>query len=422
MKTKLALSVLLLGLFVSLGALADPLVTTPPESVGLSSKRLAVITETLKADIAKGTIPGAVLLISRNGKIAYFEAMGSLDPDKKTPMSKDAIFRIYSMTKPITTVAAMMLFEDGKLALTDPVAKYIPAFKDVKVGEEKPGTDGKATLELVAPMRAMTIQDLMRHSSGLTYGFFGEGAVKKAYLAANLGDGDPSTTEFVDRLAKLPLVYHPGTTWDYSQSTDVLGHVIEVVTGKSLHSALKDMLLDPLGMTDSSFYLTDPAKQVRIAEPFSNDRTIGVGAQVYDPRVARKYESGGGGMLGTAMDYARFLQMLANGGTLDGKRYLGPRTIAYMTSDHMGDVIRRGPYDLLGPGYKFGLGFAVRTEPGLAPIAGSLGDYYWGGAGGTYFWIDPKEKMFVVYMMQSPSKRVQYRTMLRDMVYATIEQ
>jgi CubicO group peptidase (beta-lactamase class C family) len=414
--------VLLLGLFVSLGAFADPLVTTPPESVGLSSKRLAVITETLKADIAKGTIPGAVLLISRNGKIAFFEAMGSLDPDKKTPMSKDAIFRIYSMTKPITTVAAMMLFEDGKLALTDPVAKYIPAFKDVKVGEEKPGTDGKATLELVAPMRAMTIQDLMRHSSGLTYGFFGEGAVKKAYLAANLGDGDPSTTEFVDRLAKLPLVYHPGTTWDYSQSTDVLGHVIEVVTGKSLHSALKDMLLDPLGMTDSSFYVTDPAKQARIAEPFSNDRTIGVGAQVYDPRVARKYESGGGGMLGTAMDYARFLQMLANGGTLDGKRYLGPRTIAYMTSDHMGDVIRRGPYDLLGPGYKFGLGFAVRTEPGLAPIAGSLGDYYWGGAGGTYFWIDPKEKMFVVYMMQSPSKRVQYRTMLRDMVYATIEQ
>jgi CubicO group peptidase (beta-lactamase class C family) len=422
MKTRLALSVLLLGLFVSLGALADPLVTTPPESVGLSSKRLQVITETLNADIAKGTIPGAVLLISRNGKVAYFEAMGSLDPDKKTPMSKDAIFRIYSMSKPITTVAAMMLFEQGKLALTDPVAKFIPAFKDVKVGEEKPGPDGKPTLELVAPKRAMTIQDLMRHSSGLTYGFFGEGAVKKAYLAANLGDGDPSTTEFVDRLAKLPLVYHPGTTWDYSQSTDVLGHVIEVVTGKSLYSALKEMLLDPLGMTDSSFYVADPAKQSRIAEPFSNDRTIGADAQVNDPRVARKYESGGGGMVGTAMDYARFLQMLANGGTLDGKRYLGPRTIAYMASDHMGDVIRRGPYDLLGPGYKFGLGFAVRVEPGVAPIAGSPGDYYWGGAGGTYFWVDPKEKMFVVYMMQSPSKRVQYRTTLRNMVYAAIEQ
>lgn len=422
MKTRLALVALFLGLFVSFGALADPLPTTPPEAVGFSSQRLQAITDRLKADIAKGEIPGTVLMISRNGKVAYFEAMGSLDAEKKTPMSKDAIFRIYSMTKPITTVAAMMLFEQGKLALSDPVAKYIPAFKDVKVGEEKPGPDGKTTLELVAPKRAMTIQDLMRHSSGLTYGFFGEGAVKKAYLAANLNENDPSTAEFVDRLAKLPLVYHPGTTWDYSQSTDVLGRVIEVVTGKSLYAALKDMLLDPLGMTDTSFYVTDPAKQPRIAEPLANDRTIGAGAQVNDPRIARKYESGGGGMVGTATDYARFLQMLANGGTLDGKRYLGPKTIAYMTSDHMGDVVRRGPYDLLGPGYKFGLGFAVRTDAGLAPYAGSPGDFHWGGAGGTAFWVDPKERMFVVYMMQSPSKRAQYRIMLRDMVYAAIVQ
>jgi CubicO group peptidase (beta-lactamase class C family) len=266
----------------------------------------------------------------------------------------------------------------------------------------------------------MTVQDLMRHTSGLTYGFFGVGAVKKAYLDANLKDGDPSTTEFVDRLAKLPLVYHPGTTWDYSQSTDVLGRVVEVVTGKPLYQALKGMLLDPLGMTDTSFYVTDPAKQPRIAEPFANDRVIGAGSQIDDPRIARKYESGGGGMVSTATDYARFLQMLANGGTLEGTRYLGPRTVAYMTSDHMGDVIRRGPYDLLGPGIKFGLGFGVRTEAGVAPYAGSTGDYYWGGAGGTYFWVDPKERMFVIYMMQSPSKRVQYRILLRDMVYAAV--
>ena len=420
MKIRLAFSALLLGLLVSLRAVADPLPTTPPESVGLSSKRLQAISDTLKADIAKGTIPGAILLISRHGKIAYFEAMGSLDPEKKTPMTKDGIFRIYSMTKPIVTTAAMMLFEDGKLALADPVAKYIPAFKDVKVGEEKPGPDGKATLELVAPKRAMTVQDLMRHSSGLTYGFFGEGAVKKAYLEADLNAGDPTTAEFVDRLAKLPLVYQPGTTWDYSQSTDVLGRVIEVITGKSLLGALKEMLLDPLGMSDTSFYVTDPAKQPRIAEPLANDRTIGAGAQVNDPRVVRKYESGGGGMVGTATDYARFLQMLANGGTLDGKRYLGPKTIAYMTSDHMGDDVRRGPYDLLGPGYKFGLGFAVRTHAGLAPYAGSAGDFHWGGAAGTAFWVDPKEKMFVVYMMQSPSKRGQYRTLLRNMIYSAI--
>jgi CubicO group peptidase (beta-lactamase class C family) len=420
MKFRLALSALLLGLFVSVVALADPLPTTLPESVGLSTVRLQRLIDALKTDIGKAVIPGGVLLISRHGKIAYLESMGDLDPEKKTPMTKDAIFRIYSMTKPITTVAAMMLFEEGRLALGDPVAKYIPAFKDAKVGEEKKDAEGKVTLELVPAKRGITLQDLMRHSSGLTYGFFGEGAVKKLYRDANLGEGDPSTSEFVERLAKLPLVYQPGTTWDYSQSTDVLGRVIEVVTGKPLYQALKDVLLDPLGMTDTSFYVTDPLKQPRIAEPFANDRTIGAGAVVNDPRIAKKYESGGGGMVSTAMDYARFLQMLSNGGTLDGKRYLSPKTIAYMTSDHMGDVVRRGPYDLLGPGYKFGLGFAVRTEAGLAPYAGSTGDFHWGGAGGTAFWVDPKEKMFVVYMMQSPSKRMQYRVLLRDMVYAAL--
>jgi CubicO group peptidase (beta-lactamase class C family) len=196
--------------------------------------------------------------------------------------------------------------------------------------------------------------------------------------------------------------------------------VIEVVTGKSLYTSVKEMLLDPLGMTDTTFYATDPSKHSRIAEPFANDRAIGAGAQVNDPRIMRKYESGGGGMLSTATDYARLLQMLLNGGTLEGKRYLGPRTIAYMTADHMGDQVRRGPYDLLGPGVKFGLGFAVRTEPGLAAIAGTVGDYSWGGAGGTAFWVDPKEEMFVVYMMQSPSKRMQYRILLRDMIYAAI--
>src|SRR5262245_13078524 len=420
MKMRLIASVIVCCLLFPGSSIGDPLPTTAPESIGLSSKRLQMITETLKADIDKGVIPVAVLMISRQGKIGYFEAIGSLEPEKKIPMTKDTIFRIYSMTKPITTVAAMMLFEDGRLALNDPVAKYIPAFKDVMVGEEKKDAEGKVTLDLVAPRSAMTIQDLMRHSSGLTYGFFGEGAVKKRYREANLNEGDPTTEEFVDRLAKLPLVYHPGTTWDYSQSTDVLGRVIEVVTGKSLYAALREMLLDPLGMTDTSFYATDPSKHARIAEPFANDRAIGAGAQVDDPRIVRKYESGGGGMLSTAIDYARFLQMLANGGTVDGKRYLGARTIAYMTSDHMGDVVRRGPFDLLGPGVKFGLGFAVRTEGGLAPITGSLGDYSWGGAGGTAFWVDPREKMFVVYMMQSPSKRQQYRALLRAMVYAAI--
>jgi CubicO group peptidase (beta-lactamase class C family) len=420
MRAKIATSTLLLGLFLAAGAAAEPLPTAAPESVGLSSERLNRITDFLRSDIAKGTIPGAVLLVSRHGKIAYFEAVGQLDPQANSLMGKDAIFRIYSMTKPIVTVCAMMLAEQGRLALGDPVAGYLPEFKDVKVGEEKKDADGRVTLELVASRRPMTIQDLMRHTSGLTYGFFGEGAVKTEYLKGDLNAGDPTTAEFVARLAKLPLAYQPGTTWEYSQSTDVLGLVIEVVTGKPLYQALKEMLLDPLGMVDTSFYVTDPAKQRRLAEPFGNDRTIGAGAVVNDPRVVRKYESGGGGLVGTAEDYARFLQMLANGGTLEGKRFLSPKTIAYMTSDHMSDVIRRGPYDLMGPGYRFGLGFAVRTDAGVAPVAGSPGEYYWGGAAGTAFWVDPKERLFVVFMMQSPSKRVPYRPLIRNMVYAAV--
>lgn len=420
MGIKLAVPTLVFSLLLSFKAVAEPLPTAAPESVGLSSERLSRITDVLRGDIAKGTIPGAVVLISRHGKVAYFEALGSLDPQAKTPMGKDAIFRIYSMSKPITSVCAMMLFEQGKLALSDPVAKFIPDFKNVKVGEEKRDADGKVTLDLAAPKRPMTIQDLMRHTSGLTYGFFGEGAVKKAYREANLNADDPDNTEFSNRLAKLPLVYQPGTTWEYSQATDVLGRVIEVATGKPLHQALKEMLFDPLGMTDTSFYVTDPARQPRIAEPFTADRTIGAGAEINDPRTARKYESGGGGLVGTAMDYARFAQMLLNGGMLEGRRYLGPRTVAFMASDHMGDAIKRSPYDLVGPGHKFGLGFAVRTDAGIAPAAGSVGDYAWGGAGGTYFWVDPKEKMSVVFMMQSPSKRAQYRPLLRNMVYAAI--
>jgi CubicO group peptidase (beta-lactamase class C family) len=421
MGSKLAASTLIFGLLLSFKAVAEPLPTAlTPESVGLSSERLGRITAVLRSDIAKGTIPGTVLLISRHGKVAYFDSLGSLDPQAKTPMGKDAIFRIYSMSKPITSVCTMMLVEQGKLLLSDPVAKFIPEFKDVKVGVEKRDADGKVTLDLVAPTRPMTVQDLLRHTSGLTYGFFGEGAVKKAYLEANLGAGDPDNAEFATRLAKLPLVYQPGTTWEYSQATDVLGRVIEVVNGKPLYQTLKEMLFDPLGMTDTSFYVTDAAKQPRIAEPFTSDRTIGVGAEINDPRIARKYESGGGGLVGTAMDYARFAQMLMNRGTLEGRHYLGPRTIAFMTSDHMGDAMKRSPYDLVGLGHRFGLGFAVRTDAGVAAAAGSVGDYAWGGAGGTYFWVDPKESMFVVFMMQSPSKRAQYRPLLRNMVYAAI--
>ncbi|MEA2875967.1 MAG: hypothetical protein QOF14_1163 [Hyphomicrobiales bacterium] len=400
---------------------AQDLPITKPADVGFSADRLERITQWLRDQSAKDVMPGAVLMIVRDGKIAYFESVGLLDPETKAPMRKDAIFRIYSMSKPITSVAVMMLYEQGKITLDEPIAKYIPAFKDMKVGVESKEGEGDHALHLIDAKKPITIQDLLRHTSGITYGFFGDMLVKKAYVAANVYEGDFDNAEFAARIAKLPLAFQPGTTWDYSNSTDILGRLVEVVSGKSLYQFEKENILDPLGMTDTSFYVADTAKHARIAEPFKNDRVIGVGVEMSEPRNVRKWESGGGGMVGTVADYARFVSMLANGGTLDGKRYLGPKTLAYMTSDHNGSVVTPGPYYLPGPGYGFGLGFAVRKEAGVALTPGSAGDYNWGGAGGTYFWVDPKENMFVVYAMQSPRNRTAVRQVLRDMVYAAID-
>ncbi len=393
-----------------------------PAEVGFSAERLGKITQVLKDDTGKGMMPGAILLVARHGKIAWFETAGVLDPATKAPMTKEAIFRIYSMSKPITTVAAMTLVEDGKILLNDPIAKYLPQFAQMKVAVEKPDpAGGKPTIDLVPARRPITIQDLMRHTSGITYGFFGSGAVKKMYLEAGVTKGDYTNAEFADRIAKMPLVYQPGTTWDYSHSTDILGRIVEVVSGMSLFEYEKQRLLTPLGMSDTSFYVTDAAKQPRIAEPFPNDRVFGIDASFGDPRVAGKTESGGGGMVSTAMDYARFLQMLLSGGMLDGKRYLGSRTIAYMTSDQLTDGIVPGPFYAPGPGYGFGLGFAVRRTAGGAIDAGSAGDYTWNGVGGTHFWVDPKEDMFVVFMMQSPKQRTHYMSLIRNMVYAALQ-
>ena len=414
----------LLGLALALPLLAaaQALPTASPERVGLSSERLQMLSEVLKADVAANKIPGAVLLIARQGKVAWFDAVGKLDATAGTPMPKDGVFRIYSMTKPITTVAAMMLVEDGRLKLDDPVATWLPEYATMTVGVEKPGADGKPVLETVPARRPITVQDLMRHTSGLTYGFFGPGLVKQAYNAAGLGAGDPDNAEFSQRLAKLPLAYQPGTTWDYSYSTDILGRVVEAASGQSLYSCMKVRLLDPLGMKDTSFYVSDAPRLARIAEPLANDRSFGVGADINDPRVVRRLESGGGGLVSTAGDYARFLQMLLNGGSLEGKRYLGPRTLALMTSDHSnaGAGIVPGPLYLPGAGYGFGLGFAVRRNEGEAPYPSGAGEFNWGGAGGTYMWVDPKNEMFVVLMLQSPKYRVHYRSLTRNMVYAAL--
>jgi CubicO group peptidase (beta-lactamase class C family) len=404
-------------------AFAEGPVTVKPAEAGFNEAGLARLDAYIKNEIATNKIPGAIMMIQRQGKTVYFSSVGVRDPDTKEPMTPDTIFRIYSMSKPITTVAAMMLVEEGKLQLDEPLSKYIPAFANVKVGVEKKGEDGAMGLELVPARRPITIQDLMRHTSGLTYGFFGEGLVKKAYVDAKLNAEDPDNAEFAERIAKLPLAYQPGTTWDYSQSTDILGRVIEVVSGKSLYQFEKERLLDPLGMKDTTFYVTDPAKKSLVAEPFPNDRTIGNNSVMGDPRLAQKWESGGGGMVSTINDYSRFAQMILNGGTLEGRRYLSPKTIAYMGSNHIGlaSGVTPGPYYLPGPGFGFGLGFAVRTEAGVSPIEGSVGEMNWSGAGGTTFWIDPKEDMFVIFMAQTVSQRARIRIALKNVVYGAFE-
>ncbi len=421
MKSVAAMLVLVFSFFAIHSATAQSLPKATPAQVGLSQERLDRITQVLKEDTSKGVVPGAILLIARHGKIAYFESAGVLNPETKAPMTRDAIFRIFSMSKPITTVSAMMLFEQGKFSLSDPIARYLPQFARMQVGVEKPDASGKPSLELTPARRPITIQDLMRHTSGITYGFFGNTLVKKEYVSSGVMKGDYTNAEFADRIAKLPLSYQPGTTWDYSHSTDILGRLVEVVSGMSLYQFEKEHLLGPLGMNDTSFYVTDPAKQPRIAEPFPNDRTIGIDAVFGDPRVAGKWESGGGGMMSTAIDYARFLQMMLNGGSLEGKRILSPRTVAFMTSDHLTEGIVPGPYYLPGPGYGFGLGFAVRRSEGGPADEGSVGEYTWNGVGGTHFWVDPKEDLFVVFMIQSPRQRPHYMSVIRNLVYAAVE-
>ena len=411
-----------LALLVGLSAAhAQGLAKATPEEVGLSSQRLGSVSAWLRAEVEQKKIPGAVLMVVRGGKLAYVDAIGQRDPASPAAMKVDDIFRIYSMTKPIVSVAALMLVEEGKLVLEAPVARYIPAFANVRVGLEKTDAQGQKSLDLVAPQRPMTVQDLMRHTSGLTYGFFGDGMVKKTYQDANISaGGDITAAEFAERIAKMPLAYQPGSTWDYSNSTDVLGRVIEVVSGQKLSQFLKVRLLDPLKMPDTSFYVPEPERQARIAEPLANDRSIGINAPVFDPRRALAMESGGGGLMSTAADYTRFLMMLRNGGQLEGRRYLSPATLAYMTSNQLSPAVARTALYLPGAGYGFGLGVAVRTSAGEAANASSIGEITWGGAGGTYWWFDPGYDLFVVFMMQSPAQRVPYRAILRNMIYGAI--
>ena len=400
-------------------AFAEP---TVHSEGSLSASKLERIGDYLRNEIATGNIPGATMLIQQHGTPVYSQCFGVRDVVGKRPMTENTIFRLYSMSKPITSVAIMMLVEDGKLSLDDPIEKYIPAFADAKVGIDKLDDNGHPTLTLEPLRRSITIEDLLQHTSGITYGIYGDDPARKRYAAADLFNGNFDNAELADRIAHLPLAEQPGTLWDYGHSTDILARVIEVVSGKSLLAFERERLLDPLGMTDTAFYVTDEAKQSRIAEPMPNDRNVLPVVGIRDPRQVRRSDSGGAGMVGTITDYARFAQMLLNGGTLNGRRYLGAKTIALMTSDHVGPQsgIARDRYYFPGDASGFGLGFAVRTRL-LATEPGPIGEYRWDGVAGTFFWIDPKDDMFVIFMAQTPSQRGRIQSDLRKLVYSVFE-
>jgi CubicO group peptidase (beta-lactamase class C family) len=381
----------------------------------LDPQRVEKVGDYVRNEIAAGRLAGAVVLVQQHGQPVLLQSLGVRDVATQLPMTADTIFRIYSMSKPITAVAVMMLVDDGKLRLDDSVAKYIPAFADTKVAVLAP--DGKSVRSFEPLARPITIEDLLRHTSGITYGFYGDTAVRKVYAASNLFDGDIDNATFVDRLAKLPLAEQPGTLWDYGHSFDVLGRVVEVVSGQSLYQFEKQRLLDPLGMTETAFYLADQSKRDRVAEPLPQDRFDRPVAGLDDPIRPRKWESGGAGMIGTIGDYARFLQMLLNGGTLDGRRYLKPETVALMTRDHLGPGVARDNLYFPGPRTGFGLGFAVRTSA-TPPFA--TGEYRWSGAGGTFFLVDPQDDLFVIVMVQAPSRLGQNEIEVRRLVYEAL--
>jgi len=395
-----------------------------PEDVGLSSQRLQRIRDTLQADIDKGLVPGAVLLIARRGQIANSEALGYRDREDGAVMTPDTIFRIASMTKPVVSVAAMMLAEEGKLLIANPVSRYIPAFADLKVAANSDDPGAKA-LMLEPLQREMTVQDLMRHTSGLTYAHLTGPHLKQAYEAAGVVDERQTNAEMAEKLAKVPLAYQPGTTFQYGVSTDMLGRVVEVASGTSLDRFIDERICKPLGLLKTSF---GPIDGSRSAQP-QIDSASGKRPPMRDTSVRPNWISGGSGLLSTASDYVRFCQMLLNGGELGGARLLAPPTIALMTSDHLTPETRRSPstpalFGALAPtpefGLGFGLGFAVRTHSGRNPLPGSVGDFSWSGVTGTYFWIDPQKELIAILMTQAPLQRLHYRYLMRTMVYQAI--
>jgi len=391
-----------------------PLPQAKPESLGLSPARLQQMSDAFKREIDKGTLPGATVMVARRGQIGWFEALGRQGPAADTPMATNTLFRIFSMTKPIVSVAIMMLVEDGHFVLNDPVAKFIPEFADQKVGIENHGK-----LDLVPLQRPMTIQDLLRHTSGITYDHTGNTLVQQLYQQSRLRSRKISNAEHAALVASLPLMCQPGAQWNYSRSTDILGRIIEVVSGKTLDAFLTQRILAPLQMAETAFH-TGAENAGRLAEPFAADPWSGEKVQLFNMLEQPVMQSGGGGLVSTTMDYARFCQMLLKGGSLDGVRIIGRKTLRLMASDHLGPGVKVDS-PLMPAGHGFGLGFAVRTDPGMAPFPGSVGEFFWSGMAGTFFWIDPSEDMFAVFMMQGPGQRQYIRLLLRSLVSAAVE-
>ncbi len=378
----------------------------------LSGQRLNAIVRKLEADVDACLIPGITIVIGTREGVEFERTIGFRDVTAGEPLRADAIWRIYSMTKPLVTAAAMIFVEQGMLRLDQPVADFIPSFGKLRVLDaersDRPANDPP------------TIHDLMRHTAGLAYGYIGDSAAHRAYVADGFLQQDLPNAEFVDRLAALPLEHQPGTVWHYSHATDVLGRVLEVISGRDLQQTMDEALLEPLGMTETGFQL-NPSKRGRLAEPLPCARKGR--PNFLDPCMPRRGQRGGGGLTSTAGDYTRFLRMLLGRGRLDGDRILSPATVTLMTSDHLGTGIRRASYYPPGPGYGFGLGFAVRLSTGEAPFPGSVGDYFWSGVGGTYFWVDPTYDLFALVLLQSssPEQRRHYRTLTRSMIYAALD-
>ena len=382
-------------------------------------EKLQRITEFFENEVATGRLPGAVILIQQHGRPVYLKCFGVRDVNTRVPMTPDTIFAIHSMTKPITSVAAMMLIDAGKLALDDPVSKYIPSFANMQVGQEMTDAHGEPTLKLVPAVRQVTIMDLLRHTSEISYRYIGGKWVLKVYSEANLFDGKFDNREFAERIAKLPLARQPGTLWRYGHSTDVLGRVIEIVSGETLYQFMKEHIFDPLGMKHTKFVLDTPQEQALMAEPLPSD-TVLIDAE-RERRAHPEWESGGGGLVSTIIDYSRFAQMLLNGGELDGRRYLSPAAFKDMTSDHVGpgSGVGRDYFYFPGDGYGYGYGLAVRTDPGEAkpPPPGSIGELKWDSGSGTYFGVDPKFDIIYLMMTQTQNDRAHTRVAFKQLVF-----